>query len=141
MAILYTALSTATGGREGRAETDDKQISLKLSAPGSGQPGTNPEQLFASGYAACFGSAVAHVAKSKKLDAGVVTVKAEVSLNKDDSGFSISAALDVTVPNLSQEEAQQLVEEAHQVCPYSKATRGNIQVTLKANGQAVAKAA
>lgn len=141
MSALYTAKATATGGRAGKAETDDKKISVGLSAPGSDGAGTNPEQLFAAGYAACFGSAVEHVARQKGLNVSPVQVNSQVTLNKDDSGFSISVALDVNLPSIEQSEAQQLVQEAHQVCPYSKATRNNIEVTLQANGKALANAA
>lgn len=141
MKTLYTAHAFAKGGREGHAETDDKKISVDLATPGTNKAGTNPEQLFASGYAACFGSAVQHVAKLQKLEVGEITVNADVSLNQDDKGFFISAALNVSVPGLDAATAEKLVQDAHQVCPYSKATRGNIEVTLKANNQALAKAA
>ena len=130
MKTLYTAHANAKGGREGRAETDDKQLSVNFAAPGSGKAGTNPEQLFACGYAACFGSAVAHVAKLKKIDAGQIEVKADVNLNQDDSGYSISAALDVTIQNVDQQTAEKLVQEAHTVCPYSRAIKGNVPVKL-----------
>ena len=139
--ILYTAHATAIGGREGKVETDDKKISLQLSPPIPGQNGTNPEQLFASGYSACFGSAVAFVAKQQKLELGPVEVQADIMLLQGEEGFSLGAVLDVTLPNIDQAMAQKLVTAAHQVCPYSKATRGNIIVTLKANGQELAKAA
>ncbi len=135
---LYTAHAATTGGREGTTATDDKSISLKLSTPGSGKPGANPEQLFALGYSACFGSAVQHVAKLQKLDTGEVTVAADVSLNQGDDGFSISVVLNVTAPKLDQATAQKLVETAHTVCPYSKATKGNIKVELHANEQKLA---
>jgi osmotically inducible protein OsmC len=138
---LYTAHATAIGGRTGKVETDDKKISTQLSRPGSGEPGTNPEQLFASGYSACFGSAVEFVAKQQKLDVGQVKVQADVILFQGDDGFSLGAVLDVALPGVDQPTAQKIVEAAHQVCPYSKATRGNIIVTLKANGQELAKAA
>lgn len=141
MKTLYTAHAKATNGREGHAETDDKKISIDLSTPGGAGKGSNPEQLFACGYAACFGSAVGAVAKKQNIDTGEVTVNSEVSLNTDDNGYFISVTLDVTIPNVSGEEAKKLVEAAHQVCPYSKATRGNIEVTLKASGQPVKKAA
>ena len=141
MKILYTAHATATAGREGRAETDDKQISVSLSKPGSGKPGTNPEQLFACGYGACFGSAVEAVAKKEQLAIGEVAVQVDVSLNQDDEGYFISAALDVSIAGVSQEQAEALVQKAHGVCPYSKATRGNVDIMLKANGQSLAKAA
>jgi osmotically inducible protein OsmC len=138
---LYTAHATAIGGRAGKAETDDKKISVQLSRPGSGEPGTNPEQLFASGYSACFGSAVEFVAKQQKLDVGQVKVQADVILFQGEDGFSLGVVLDVTLPGIDQPTAQKIVTAAHQVCPYSKAIRNNIVVTLKANGQELAKAA
>ncbi len=136
MAILYTAHATATGGRDGSAKTDDGKIDVKLSVPkeigGPGGDGTNPEQLFAAGYSACFLGALKAVAGQKKLRIGPdATIKADVSFNKDDSGFSISAVLTASLPGLDKAEAQELLEAAHQVCPYSKATRGNIPVELK----------
>lgn len=139
---LYTAHATAIGGREGHAETDDKKVSVDFSAPGSGKPGTNPEQLFSCGWGACFGGALAFVARQQKLDIGTPNIKVDVSLHQDEkTGFSLSAVLDVQLPKLDHMSAVRLVEAAHQVCPYSKATRGNIQVDLKVNGQPIAKAA
>jgi lipoyl-dependent peroxiredoxin len=131
MKTLYTARAKAVGGREGHAETDDKKISVDFAAPGSGKPGTNPEQLFACGYAACFGGAIAHVARQQKLEIGTPEVEAEVSLNQGDDGFSISVVLNVTITALDKAAAEKLVQEAHTVCPYSKATRGNVDVVLK----------
>ncbi len=141
MATLYTAHATAIGGRNGHTETDDKRVSLDLATPGGNRPGSNPEQLFAAGYAACFGSAVEHVAKLQKLEVKDVKVQADVSLNQDDTGFSISVALNVSIPSIDAATTQKLVEAAHKVCPYSKATRNNVQVTLKANGEALKQAA
>jgi osmotically inducible protein OsmC len=141
MKTVYTAHAHATNGREGHAETDDKKVSVTLSRPGSNGAGTNPEQLFACGYAACFGGAVQYLASQKKLDVGQVTVHADVSLNQDDNGFFISATLNVDLPTLDQSVAEDLVAATHQFCPYSKATRGNIEVTLQANGKQLAKAA
>jgi Ohr subfamily peroxiredoxin len=141
---LYTAKASVTGGRNGHAETSDGNLKLDLATPGAPntKPGTtNPEQLFACGYAACFGSALEYVAKQKKVSAQDATVNSEVTLNQGDDGFSISVALNVTVPGLSQPDAAALVQAAHQVCPYSKATRGNISVTLLANGSELSKAA
>jgi lipoyl-dependent peroxiredoxin len=138
---LYTAHATAIGGREGHAETDDKKVSVDFAAPGSGKPGTNPEQLFACGYGACFGGALAFVARQQKLDIGTPNIKVDVSLNQGDDGFSISAVLDVQLSALDHASAQKLVATAHTVCPYSKATRGNINVELMVNGQPLAKAA
>ena len=142
MTILYTAHVTTLGGREGTVKSDDKQIDLKLVKPGSGSNGSNPEQLFAAGYSACFCSAVEAVAKKEGANVGQVTVNAEVSLHKDDaSGFALSAVLDVQLPGLDKAQAEKIVEAAHQMCPYSKATRGNIEVTLKVNSSEMKQAA
>lgn len=131
MTTLYTAHAISTSGRDGSVRTDDNAISVKLSPPGSNTPGTtNPEQLFASGYSACFGSAVAAVAKKSNVAVSNVQVEADVSLNKDDSGFFLSAKLTVTLPGVDKATAEKIVNDAHQMCPYSKATRGNIDVTL-----------
>lgn len=131
----YSGVATATGGRNGHVETSDGLLKFDLSIPkGMGGPGregtTNPEQLFACGYAACFGSAVDAVAQSKKLDASGAEVTCEADIDKGEGGFFLAAMLTVKLPMLDRETAQALVEAAHQVCPYSKATRGNINVTL-----------
>lgn len=131
---LYTANATVQRGREGNGKTDDGTLDLTLSPPGGGKPGTNPEQLFAIGYAACFGGAVAAVARKKSLATGDVSIESHVSLRQGDDGYSIAVELDVNLPSLDEDAAIALVNEAHQVCPYSKATRGNIEVVLKANG-------
>jgi lipoyl-dependent peroxiredoxin len=141
MKTLYTARATAVGGREGHAQTDDKKLSFDFASPGSGKPGTNPEQLFACGYAACFGGALAYIARQQKVDIGTPDIKSEVNLNQDENGFFLSATMNVSLPTLDHAAAQKLVEAAHQFCPYSKATRGNIEVTLKVNDQPLAKAA
>ena len=135
MPVLYTAHTTVTGGRDGHAESDDKRLSLDLSRPGAAGKGTNPEQMFAAGYAACFSGAIGFVAGQKKLETGTITIQSEVTLNQDDTGFFIGATLNVLLPTLDKKEAETLVREAHKVCPYSKATRNNIAVTLKLNGQ------
>lgn len=141
MKTLYTARATTTAGREGQSQTDDGQLIVKLSRPGSNQPGTNPEQLFAAGYSACFGGAVEAVAKRENISIGQVTVQAEVTLNQDDNGFFIGASLNVNIANVDNATAQQIVAGAHEMCPYSKATRGNIEVTLKVDNQPLAQAA
>jgi len=133
---LYTGTATAEGGRNGHVQTSDGLLKFDLSIPkGMGGPGregtTNPEQLFASGYAACFGSAVDFVGGQKKLDTGGATVTVAVSIDKGDAGFELAAELTVRLPALDRATAEALVAEAHQVCPYSKATRGNMPVTLK----------
>ncbi|MGW2564092.1 organic hydroperoxide resistance protein [Streptomyces sp. NPDC001514] len=134
MNALYTAVATANG-REGRAVSSDGRLDLALAAPaalgGSGE-GTNPEQLFAAGYAACFASALGLVGRQAKVDTSEISVTAEVGIGKDeDGGFSLAATLRIELPEaLAGETGELLVKQAHQVCPYSKATRGNIPVEL-----------
>ncbi|MFD5495123.1 organic hydroperoxide resistance protein [Streptomyces sp. NPDC127091] len=134
MDALYTATATATHGREGRAVTSDGKLDLGLSAPvelgGSGE-GTNPEQLFAAGYAACFGSALGLVGRAAKVDVSEAAVTAEVGIGKEGEGFALAVTLRVELPDTVDEETgRKLVEQAHQVCPYSNATRGNVPVDL-----------
>ncbi|WP_163528389.1 organic hydroperoxide resistance protein [Halobacillus ihumii] len=132
--VMFTAHATAKGGREGHVKSDDGLIDLNLVQPGSGdEKGSNPEQLFAAGYSACFDGALNLVASKKKKDIDS-EITADVSLLKDESdgGFKVGVVLNVSLKGVSQEEAEELVEEAHQVCPYSKATRGNIDVELNA---------
>ncbi|AKT41129.1 organic hydroperoxide resistance protein [Chondromyces crocatus] len=132
---LYTAVATATSGRDGRAKSDDGTLDLAIVPPkalgGSGAPGTNPEQLFAAGYAACFGSAAAHVARAQKINAGPIAVTAHVTIGNVGQGFGLEVELVVDIPQLPKDQAEALVKAAHQVCPYSNATRGNIVVNLK----------
>ncbi|WGL52554.1 organic hydroperoxide resistance protein [Nocardioides sp. BP30] len=132
---LYTASAAATGdGRNGHVQTTDGQLDLDVRVPkemGGAGGATNPEQLFAAGYAACFHSALKVVAGRAKADATDTEVVADVSiLPNDEGGFVLAVQLEVTVPNVDQDTARELVEQAHQVCPYSNATRGNIEVTL-----------
>lgn len=133
---LYTAEAVAHGGREGKVHSTNDRLQLDLSMPkelgGPGAAGaTNPEELFACGYAACFHSAVKFVAMGPKLDTSGSTVTARVSLYRNDGGgFKLGVELTVSLPKLAREEAVKLVETAHQVCPYSNATRGNIEVAL-----------
>ena len=134
--VIYTAESTATGGgRDGHVKSSDNRIDLDTRPPreagGSGE-GTNPEQLFSAGYAACFLSALQLVARSEKVALDSASgITAQVALGKDaDGGYGINANLIGYLPGLSPEEAEDLMQKAHQVCPYSKATRGNIDVTL-----------
>jgi len=141
MKNLYTAKANSVGGRAGHVETDDKRLSFDLT-PSNSKTGTNPEQLFACGYAACFGSALDAVAKKKGVQTGQASVQIDVELNQDDSGgYSLAATINVSLPNLDKAQAEQFVNDAHQICPYSKATRGNIPVTLKVDGAELAKAA
>ena len=138
---LYTAHATSVGGRGGHVETDDKRVAFDLT-PSNSKTGTNPEQLFACGYAACFGSALDAVAKKQNLQTGEITVQIDVALNQnDEGGFFLAATLNVSAPSLDKAAAEKLVATAHTVCPYSKATRGNIDVTLKVNDQLLPKAA
>lgn len=137
MAILYTAHASATGGRTGNAKSDDGRLEVTLSTPkelgGDGGAGTNPEQMFAAGYSACFLGAMKFVAGQQKLKLSEETqVAADVGIGPrdDGTGFGIAVTLTVTIPGLDKADAQALVEKAHVVCPYSHATRGNIPVTL-----------
>jgi Ohr subfamily peroxiredoxin len=134
MERLYTAQATAHGGRQGYVESSDGVLDLDLSMPeamgGPGGDGTNPEQLFAAGYSACFENALRRVGGQQKKNVRDASVTANVGIGRDDNGFGLEVELIGTLPNLPREEAEDLMREAHQVCPYSKATRGNIEVTL-----------
>ena len=141
---LVTAVAHSTGGRDGHAETTDGSVSVNLSVPqamgGKGLPDTTtPEHLFACGYAACFGGAVDFVASQHKKDASDARIDCEVSVGpREGGGFGIAVAMAVTLPNLGQEDAVALVTAAHEeICPYSHATRGNIDIAFSVNGQAI----
>jgi len=131
---LYSALATAWGGRDGKVTTSDDRLTLQLSIPkgvgGDDGPGTNPEQLFAAGYAACFHSALKMVAGQAKVDVSESAVSVTVSLVSDESGFGIAAKIEAELPGVDPAKAQELVDAAHGACPYSKATRGNIPVEV-----------
>ncbi|MEV7997095.1 organic hydroperoxide resistance protein [Streptomyces sp. NPDC086077] len=131
--VLYTAVATAQGGRDGRVATDDGKLDVVVNPPkemgGSGS-GTNPEQLFAAGYSACFQGALGVVARQENADISGSTVTAKVGIGKNDEGFGIIVEISADIPGVDETTAKALVEKAHQVCPYSKATRGNITVTL-----------
>jgi osmotically inducible protein OsmC len=137
MKTLYTAEATAHGGRAGRTTTSDGNLDVQLSVPvelgGPGTPGTtNPEQLFAAGYAACFHSAVKRVAAHRQLPADASSVTARVGLGPAGSGgFGLSVELGVRLPDVSFEDAERVVARAHEICPYSNATRGNITVEVR----------
>jgi Ohr subfamily peroxiredoxin len=138
--VLYTAEAHVTGGREhGHGRTSDGELEVDLRPPGSGEQGTNPEQLFAVGYAACFEGALGAVARRQKVETGDVSIEAKVDLRTtEDRAFEVAAHLDVTLPGIEDPaQAVEIVAAAHQVCPYSRATRGNIDVELTANGQRV----
>lgn len=133
--ILYTAHATSTGGREGTSKTDDGILEVKLTTPkglgGNGAPGTNPEQLFAAGYSACFIGALKFVAGQQKITLPADTsISADVGIGQIPNGFGIQVALHVNIPGMDKTQARKIVEAAHQVCPYSNATRGNIEVVL-----------
>jgi len=129
--VLYTAKTHTTGGRDGASHSDDGRLSIKLSSPGTPGSGTNPEQLFAAGWSACFLSSMRLVAGRQKLrlppDA---TIDAEVDLGTTDGAYDIAARLKVSLPGIDSETAQALVDGAHQVCTYSRATRGNVDLTI-----------
>jgi len=141
--VLYTAEATVTGGRdEGHGKTTDGQLEVYLRRPtemGGDGSGTNPEQLFAVGYAACFEGALGVVGRRERAEIGDASIDSKVSLiTTEDRGFNVAVELNVTLPSVPDaEEAKRIVAEAHKVCPYSNATRGNVDVTLTANGQPV----
>lgn len=133
--VLYTAQATATGGREGGAKSSDGALQVQLSTPrelgGAGGPGTNPEQLFAAGYSACFIGAMKAVAGKQKIALPAdLSIAGTVGIGPIPAGFGIQAELKISLPGMDRDAAQALVNAAHQVCPYSNATRGNIDVTL-----------
>ena len=136
--VLYTAHATAVGGRNGHTQSADSLVSVDLSIPkamgGPGRPNTTtPEDLFAAGYAACFGSACEFVSRQMKLHPGSITVNAEVSIGEaSGGGFGLSVALVAQIAGVSQADAERLVTAGHEVCPYSRAVRGNVEVTVKA---------
>lgn len=138
---IYSTTMISNGGRDGRVFSPDNTFVQNLATPkemgGQGGNDTNPEQLFAAGYSACFNSALSLILYRHKVNDANPEVEITIELVKDttDNGFKLAADIDVTLENVSQEEAEQYVEQAHQFCPYSKATRGNIDVNLKANAQ------
>jgi osmotically inducible protein OsmC len=144
--ILYTAEATATGGREGHSATSDGRVDVDLDVPkemgGSGGPGTNPEQLFAVGYAACFQSALLRFATGRRLDLSGSRITARVGIGLLRSGgLGLAVALDLDAPGLDRDVAVDLMERAHETCPYSRATRGNIAVTLSVGGASIERQA
>jgi Ohr subfamily peroxiredoxin len=129
--VLYTAKTHTTGGRDGASRTSDGRLDVKLSSPGTSGTGTNPEQLFAAGWSACFLSAVGLAASQKKVTLPADrAIDAEVDLGTNDGGYGLRARLNVSLPGLDRAVAQEIVDAAHQICPYSKATRGNIDVQI-----------
>ena len=144
--ILYTAEATVTGGREGHGRTNDGRLEVDFDVPsemgGRGGPGTNPEQLFATGYAACFQSSLQRFATGRKLDLSGSRITARVGIGPLKSGgFGLAVALDLDAPQISRDEAVELMTRAHETCPYSRATRGNIDVTLTVRGATIERLA
>jgi lipoyl-dependent peroxiredoxin len=136
--VVYTAKAHTTGGRQhGHGRTDDGVLEVDLRPPGGDEVGTNPEQLFAVGYAACFEGAIGVVARRQKVEAGDVEIDSEVDLvTTEERGFTVAVRMDVRLPSIDDiEEAAEVVRNAHLVCPYSNATRGNIDVRFRVNGQ------
>ncbi|MFB6845199.1 organic hydroperoxide resistance protein [Streptomyces sp. NPDC056373] len=131
--VLYTAVATAENGRDGRVATDDGRLDVVVNPPkemGGSGAGTNPEQLFAAGYSACFQGALGVVARQEGADLSGSTVTAKVGLGKNGDGFGIIVEISADIPKVDRGTARSLIEQAHEVCPYSRATRGNITVTL-----------
>jgi Ohr subfamily peroxiredoxin len=144
--ILYASQATAQGGRGGHVRTSDGRLDLALDVPvemgGPGGPGTNPEQLFAAGYAACFQSALMRVAAAQRLAIPRSKLIARVGIGPaSEGGFGLSVALDLEAPGLDRAQAATLMERAHELCPYSRATRGNIDVVLSVGGTRIERAA
>jgi lipoyl-dependent peroxiredoxin len=144
--ILYTAEATVAGGREGHALTSDGRLDVDLDVPtemgGTGGPGTNPEQLFAVGFAACFQSSLMRVAAGRDLDLTSSRITSRIGIGTIRAGgFGLTAALDLEAPNVPRAEALDLMAKAHESCPYSRATRGNIEVSLTVDGSAVERKA
>ena len=134
MQIFYTAKATATGGRDGHVKSVDGSLDLDVRVPkemgGGGGNYANPEILFAAGYAACFDSALSMIIRMEKVEAGTTSVTASVGIGKSEKGYGLAVTLEVEVPGIERPLAESLVEKAHQVCPYSNATRGNVEVKL-----------
>jgi Ohr subfamily peroxiredoxin len=144
--ILYTAEAIVEGGRNGRGRTTDGRLAVELSVPaelqGDGGPGTNPEQLFAVGYGACFHNALLSVARGRQLDMSDSTITARVGFGPTAvGGFGLAVALDLHAPHLTRAEAEEVMRRGHDRCPYSRATRGNIDVTLSVDGTDVSQPA
>ena len=139
--VLYTAKTHTTGGRDGTSRTDEGRLDIKLASPGTSETGTNPEQLFAAGWSACFLSAIKVVAGKKKITLPPdAAIDAEVDLGTSDGNFGLAARLNVSLPGMEHDAAQALVEAAHQVCPYSRATHGNVDVALNVVNSGLRKA-
>lgn len=133
MSALYTTSATTKGGRDGRSSLDQGGMALAMSLPkdmGGAGDGMNPEQLFALGYSSCFGQAIFAMGKKHGVDTSAAHITAEVALNKDETSFALAVDLKIRIPGVDEAKAKEIAEDAHKICPYSKATRGNINVTL-----------
>jgi lipoyl-dependent peroxiredoxin len=130
MSTIYTTSARAAAGREGTTRLDDGSMSFDLSVPGSKKPGTNPEQLFAMGYAACFDSAAKAVARQMKLPVTATETEATVNLVKVDDGFRLAVKITLRTEGLTREQSEELLRNAHKMCPYSRALRGDAEVTV-----------
>ncbi len=133
--VLYKASAKVTGGRAGQVHSEHPELNLTLSTPkelgGQGGEGTNPEQLFAAGYSACFASAVSLVAKKENVTvSGDIEIEGNVGIGQVNQGYGLEVELKISIPGVEKDRAEELVQKAHQICPYSNATRGNIEVTL-----------
>jgi lipoyl-dependent peroxiredoxin len=129
--VLYTAKVHTTGGRQGASRSSDERLNIELSPPGAGGSGTNPEQLFAAGWSACFIGAMKLAAARMKIPLPIgAAIDAEIDLGTNGGGFALRARLNISLPGVEREQAQALIDAAHQTCPYSKATRGNIDVAI-----------
>jgi Ohr subfamily peroxiredoxin len=129
--VLYTGRTHTTGGRDGASRSDDGRLEVQLSSPGSKGSGTNPEQLFAAGWSACFEGAIVLAARERRITLPANTsIDAEVDLNHGATGYYLRARLNVRLPGVEREVAQSLVDRAHETCPYSKAVRGNVDVAI-----------
>lgn len=129
--VIYTGKTHTTGGRDGSSQSSDGRLDVKLSGPGTSGPGTNPEQLLAAGWSACFLSAIGIAAAGRKIKVPAdLAVDTEIDLGQNADGYGLQARLNVSLPGIDAATARELVETAHQTCPYSKATRGNIGVTI-----------
>lgn len=136
--VLYTAKTHTIGGREGKAKSSDGQLDIKLTPPGAKSEGTNPEQMFAAGWSACFLGALGLAARNRQINLPVhSSIDAEVDLGTTENGFQLQARLQINLPGIEYDLAKDLVEMAHQTCPYSKATRGNIDVTITVSQESV----
>jgi Ohr subfamily peroxiredoxin len=131
--MAYTTTATTKGGREGRAVLDNGGLALAMAFPkemGGNGEGHNPEQLFALGYSSCFGQAILAIGKKHGVDGAAARVTCAVTIDKDATSFALAVALTVSIPGVDKAKVQEITEEAHKICPYSKATRGNVPVTL-----------